>query len=346
MLKEIIYYLLNPEIAHYCALKSLPLFYPSEIFTHESLKVNLWNKDFFSPLGMAAGMDKNGEYIHSLLKIGFSFLEIGTITPMSQPGNTKPRVFRLKEDLGIVNRLGFNNKGASNLICNIAKYRKSKKQGLIGISIGKQYNSTDPVQDYVALLKSVHNFADYVVLNISSPNTAGLRDLQAHDALKDILTNLFSVRKKFDTFTPILLKISPDVSQSDLEDIAELSLKFSIEGVVLTNTTITRSDLKSSHKGQYGGLSGRPLFNLSNRILNDFYVLTKGKIPLIGCGGIMNGKDAYIKIRNGASLIQIYAAIVYHGFSIVQKINMQLVDILKQEGFKSVSEVVGLDCNV
>ena len=345
-IRSLMLHVIPPELAHFCSLKLLPFFTPSDVFHDKSLNVEIWNKVLPNPLGLAGGMDKNGQYIGPLLSTGFGFLEIGTVTPMFQKGNKRPRVFRLHEDLAIINRLGFNNLGMNKVIANLNRYRKKDNSALIGISIGKQAASDDPFRDYCNLFKFVHAFADYVVLNISSPNTVGLRDLQSHDVLYAMLESIYTTKEKIKSETPLVLKLSPDLNESEMEGIASLAIKFDISAIILTNTTIgNRNSLKSKNKNEYGGLSGRPLFKLSTSILRNMYLLTKGKIPLIGCGGIMNGDDAYLKIRNGATLLQIYTSIVYHGFGVISDINKRLHERLISDGFDSISEAVGVDCN-
>ena len=344
---------IEPEKAHNLALnylKFLPKF--SSLLVdpknYENLNNSLWNLNFPNPIGMSAGFDKNAEIINSLFNFGFGFVEAGTTTPIAQTGNQQPRIFRLIEDQAIINRLGFNNLGANIFYNNLLKTNKNSSQ-IIGVNIGKNKDTIDSSSDYILLLEKFYNYADYIAINISSPNTKNLRDIQNEDLLNDFLQKISQCKNNLQKIsqknTPILLKIAPDLEFEQLKNIAKIVLNNSIDGVIISNTTIARNlNLKSPKSIENGGLSGKPLFEKSNEILRNFYRLTEGKIPLIGVGGISNADDAYIKIKNGASLIQIYSAFIYHGFSLVEKIKKQLSEKLKKDGFKNISEAVG--CNV
>ncbi len=335
---------IDPELAHKFALFALKNNYVKNKLSnyHEYLLTEVYGLRFSHPVGLAAGFDKNADCAQQLINCGFSFVEVGTITNKPQPGNTKPRIFRLKEDKAIINRLGFNNKGINHLQSQI----KSCNEGVVGINIGKNIDAEDAILDYVTLVKKIYLLADYITINISSPNTPNLRDLQQKDMLEELLKALLAAIKeiKAPVRIPILLKISPDISDEYKEDISILTVKYGIDGLILTNTTIgCRNGLKTSSKIEYGGLSGKPLFDLSTQVLKDMYSLTGGKIPLIGCGGVFNGQDAYEKIKSGASLVQIYTTLIYNGFKIIDKINLELIELLKRDSFENIQQAVGID---
>lgn len=341
-----IIYTLSPESAHNLAVRALSygLLPAQKIPFQPALEQNIWSLNFKHPIGLAAGFDKNAVAINALLKQGFSFVEAGTVTPLPQQGNPKPRLFRLSEDKAIINRLGFNNKGLVTFLENFSK--RDRKLGIAGANIGKNKDSEDASADYIKNLHAVYPLADYITINISSPNTKGLRDLQQREALSQLLTEINNAkniaRQKHDKHVPILLKIAPDIDLRQCEDIAETVLANGIDGLIVSNTTISRPDsLISQYKGETGGLSGAPLFTLSTQILAEMYKLTGGKIPIVGVGGIASAQDAYAKICAGASLIQIYSALIYQGFSLVKKINDELPVLLARDGFSHVSEAVG-----
>lgn len=325
---------LPPEFAHNLAIFWLKngFLTGSKPFKSDVLQNEVFGVKFRNPVGLSAGFDKNAECLSNLSNVGFGFLEVGTVTLRPQAGNPKPRIFRLKGEEAIINRLGFNNRGIDYLVENILSFKK--KSVPIGINIGKNKDSLDPVDDYIQLFKRVSDICDYVVLNISSPNTVGLRELQKSDALSNLLAAIQGVNDKK---TPLLIKIAPDVTDEQKTDIVEVAIKHQISGMILTNTTISNKAQNS------GGLSGKPLFSLSTRILGEIYKYSRGKIPLIGCGGISNAQDAYIKIKNGASLIQIYTALIYQGFKLVNEINQELEKMLTSDGFVSIKQAIGSD---
>ena len=331
----------NPETAHNITLKLLkhiPL--PLTKFEDASLVSNINDLTFSSHIGMAAGFDKNAEVFNSLSKIGFGFVECGTVTPKPQYGNPKPRVFRYSEEEAIINRLGFNNKGIDNFIINVAK-RKFFNTPL-GINIGPNKNSINFIDDYSLLVDKVHDCADYITINISSPNTENLRKLQNKFELEELISAINSVVKTKVLQKPIFIKINPDETVESYMDIVDLITKYSISGLIISNTTIKREDSqRATIKNEIGGLSGRPLASSSNKILERIYRETKGAVTLIGVGGVSNGKDAYQKIKLGASLVQLYSALTFKGPSLVNEINKDLVKLIKQDGFKSVSEAIG-----
>ncbi len=337
-------FLLPPEIAHSLAvmmLKKTPYRKPIEL--PKSLNVNFFSNKLRSPVGLAAGFDKNAEVIRPMLSLGFGFIEAGTVTKNPQYGNKKPRIFRLIKDEGIINRLGFNNKGIDYFLKRINETKLD--DCIFGINIGKNSTSKDQISDYVDLIKMVYGKSNYIVLNISSPNTPNLRNLHNKQELSELLKSITLTKKPIDTSepTPIILKISPDIDQQTKENIAELALEYKIDGLTVSNTTVSRDNLHSHHD-ESGGLSGKPLFKLSTELLSDMYKLTRGKILLIGCGGISNGADAYKKIKAGASLVQMYTALIYQGPQVVNKINFELAELVKRDGLSNVSEAVGCDC--
>ena len=339
---------LPPEVVHNLGLFLLRnnLWPHCPVSQSPQLEVQAWGLTFKNPVGLAAGFDKNAAAINGLLDQGFGFVEAGTVTPLAQPGNPTPRIFRLKEDEAVINRLGFNNGGLDNYLRHFTQ--RDVRKGIAGANIGKNKDAVDAVADYVRGLKAVYAHADYVTINISSPNTQGLRALQERSALMELLSALQQARmecaKLHGKALPMLLKIAPDLELPDMDDIAEIVMKYTIDGVIISNTTISRpQDLRSPHRSQAGGLSGRPLLQLSNERLRYFYKITSGKLPLIGVGGIASAQDAYQKIRSGATLVQLYSALVYQGFSLVREINNTLPKLLAQDGFTYITEAIGVD---
>ncbi|MDM8335320.1 quinone-dependent dihydroorotate dehydrogenase [Wolbachia pipientis] len=337
-------FLLPPETAHSLVitmLKKMPCRKPIEL--PEFLNVNFFGNRLRSPVGLAAGFDKNAEIIRPMLSFGFGFIEAGTVTKHPQYGNKKPRIFRLIKDEGIINRLGFNNKG---IACFLKRISETKLNDCVfGINIGKNSTSKDQISDYVDLIKMIYGKSNYIVLNISSPNTPNLRNLHNRQELSELLKSITLTRKSIDNAesTPIMLKISPDIDQKAKENVAEFALEYKIDGLIVSNTAVSRDNLHSHHN-ESGGLSGRPLFKLSTELLRNMYKLTKGKTLLIGCGGISSGADAYKKIKAGASLVQLYTALVYQGPQVVNKINLELAELVKRDGFSNISEAVGCGC--
>ena len=334
---------LDPETAHDFAIKSLkfnPL--PKKMFEvegEEILKIELLGKIFPNPIGMAAGFDKSAEVYNSLLSLGFGFVEVGTITPLKQFGNPKPRVFRLEDDEALINRLGFNNDGIEEIK---ARIKSNKKKGVLGINIGPNKDTKDQKNDFCLGLKNFFDLADYITVNISSPNTEGLRDFHDQKKLTDLLVSLNEIKKNKKTTVPLLLKISPDIKNGYIPEIADAAIKHNISAIILTNTTNgNRSNLKSKFKDEEGGLSGKPLYQLSNNMIKNFYKELKNKIPIIGVGGINSGKSAYDKIVAGASLLQLYTGFVYRGPFTAKNIKKELIQILKAEGIKNIKEAVG-----
>ena len=341
---------LEPETAHNLAINFLKFFPRLATLktinnNYVNLQQKLWNIDFTSPIGMAAGFDKNAEIPLTLQKFGFGFVECGTVTPRSQSGNDKPRLFRLTEDKAIINRLGFNNLGAQNFEYNVTSVL-SQLSIPLGINIGKNRDSSDDVADYLELLRRFYDYASYITVNISSPNTKNLRDIQNEDKLdlflQQIMLQKNQLKETRHKNVPILLKIAPDLDLEQQEKIAEIVTKHQVDGIIISNTTIDRQfNLQNKNAQQQGGLSGKPLFAKSNLVLKNFYKLTQGKIPLIGVGGISSASDAYEKIKSGASLVQIYSAFIYEGFGLVEKIKEELSEMVRKDGLKNVSEAVG-----
>ena len=310
------------------------------------LRSSVCGLEFPNPVGLAAGFDKNAEVLSETLGLGFGFVEAGSITPRPQPGNPKPRLFRVPGAEAIINRFGFNSDGFELCLRRIAAYcdaiTRKEPQGIIGINIGKNKDTVDAVDDYVAGINRFAPFADYLTVNISSPNTPGLRDLQGREIMADLLRQVMEARNEAAKKPPVFVKIAPDQTEAQMNDIAEVVLSSGVDGVIVSNTTVNRpKNNVSDVMKETGGLSGKPLFDLSTRALAHIYRLTGGKVPLIGCGGISSGADAYAKIRAGASLVQLYSALVYHGPFLVPRINCELSELLAKDGFANVAEAVG-----
>lgn len=337
-------YLLPPETAHNIVISLLHynIIPGNKPFTNKMLKSEIAGLQFLNPVGLAAGFDKNASALNNLQKFNFGFIETGTVTPLPQAGNPKPRLFRLNNNQAIINRMGFNNVGKKTFLNNFLNTNKINNIPL-GINIGKNKNTSSHIDDYIELLKYFHKIADYITINISSPNTPQLRNIQKEHILerflKEIQEESILLNKQNTKKTPIFLKISPDLTQNELQDLCNLSLKYNISALIISNTTISRPD--NSLKLPSGGLSGKVLLDLSNQILKDAYILTKGAIPLIGVGGISNASDAYHKICLGASLIQIYTAFIFQGFKLVNQVNQGLVTLLAQDGFNNIQEAIG-----
>ena len=306
------------------------------------LTQKLFGLTFPNLLGLAAGFDKNAEAADAALHLGFGFVEVGTVTPKPQAGNPKPRLFRLKEDQAVINRMGFNNEGHERVRLRLARSRP----GIIGVNIGANKDSEDRVADYIAGYRCFAALADYVTVNISSPNTPGLRNLQGRGELEILLARLGEARGAEKIRPPILLKIAPDLSEGELEQVAMACLDGPVDGVIISNTTISRAALRSHHAREAGGLSGKPLFSLATRRLARFYLLTGGRLPLIGVGGIDDAETAWMKIRAGASLLQLYSALVYKGPALIDEILSGLSSRLGKAGYGAVEEAVGCEAEV
>jgi dihydroorotate dehydrogenase len=336
---------LDPETAHDLAIKSLK-FNPLsnkmfEVEDEQMLKIELLGKNFPNPIGLAAGFDKSAEAYNSLLKLGFGFVEVGTVTPLKQFGNPKPRIFRLEEDHALINRLGFNNDGIE-VIKN--RIKSDGKKGIVGINVGPNKETKDQKNDFCLGIKNFFDIADYITVNISSPNTEALRDFHDPEKLNDLLTALNKIKKGNKTDVPLLLKISPDIKDNNVSEIADVATKNNISGIILTNTTNgNRNNLVSEIKKEKGGLSGEPLQQISTNMIKRFYKQLNGKIPIIGVGGINSGKSAYEKIIAGASLLQLYTGFVYRGPTTAKDIKKELIQILKTERIKNIKDAVGAD---
>ena len=338
--------LLPPETAHGLALRALArgLVPASRCEAPSALRTQVWGLDFASPVGLAAGFDKDGEAVDALLALGFGFVEVGTVTPRPQPGNPRPRLFRLAGDDALINRLGFNSQGLAAVADRLAARRHI---GVVGANIGMNKDSEDPVADYVAGFEALHPTADYLTVNVSSPNTPGLRALQDRASLAALIDALMTARARLTPAgrhpLPILVKIAPDLEQRDMADIADVTLKTGVDGLIVGNTTLARDGLTGRHREEAGGLSGRPLFARSTALLTEMYRLTAGRIPLAGVGGVGSADDAYAKIRAGASLVQLYTALIYRGPGLVARINDGLARRLAADGFAAVAGAVGAD---
>ena len=293
---------------------------------------------FKNPLGLAAGFDKNAEAIKPLLEFGFGFIEVGAVTPLAQIGNPKPRLFRLKEDSAIINRFGFNNDGMHEVSKRLSK---RPSNGIVGLNLGANKNSADRINDFATVLKTCGEFIDFATVNVSSPNTEHLRELQSDKELRKLLNEVSAGQDGLKTKVPVFLKIAPDLEQEELKNIALVATDTRIDGIIATNTTISRNNLKSSYQHEKGGLSGAPIFEMSTRVLAQLYSITEGKIPLIGVGGVFTGEQLFQKIQAGASLVQIYSALIYSGFSVTNKILRELDISLRENGFKNVEDAVG-----
>ena len=389
--------LLSAEYAHHvammiCHYNMSPWYHPSAIEQQLHVSTNLCGLPLANPIGLAAGFDKDGQCIIPLANMGFGIVEIGSVTLQPQPGNPTPRLFRLKEDEGIINRYGFNSVGADTVEQNLKEFRIAQSQGqsqtssssssppissslswfhtiyrfvygtsnpanhvLVGVNLGKNKHSTNPIDDYQQLIRQLGPYADYLVLNLSSPNTPGLRDMQTQwDDLRTLLQTCQATRdqvlrdhpdeRRFPNVLPILVKLAPDLSLDELQTIAQLFLSVKIDGMILTNTTIQRPPgLISQNKTQEGGLSGRPIRDMSTEVIRTMYRLTDGQIPIIGVGGISDGYDAYQKIQAGASCVQIYTSMIYQGPGLVSKIRHQLAQLMRQHGQRSIDDVIGIE---
>lgn len=351
-------FLLNAESAHGVAIKALklaPARRPRPDPT--ALAIRVAGIDFPNPLGMAAGFDKDGEVPDALLALGFGFAEVGSITPLAQSGNPKPRLFRLAEDRAVINRMGFNNGGARAAVTRLAARRG--RPGVVGINIGANKDSADRIADYATMTRLMAPLASYLAVNISSPNTPGLRALQDEAALTGLLDAVIEARREVcgedglprsDTASgpqpagpPIFLKVAPDLEPADIDAIARIAIDRKLGALIVSNTTISRPPLASRHAGEAGGLSGAPLRDLAQQRLRDFRKATGGALPLVGVGGIANAEDAWARIRAGASLVQLYSAMVFEGPGIARTICKGLERLMKRDGFASVAEAVGTE---
>jgi dihydroorotate dehydrogenase len=333
----------DPETAHNLAIKSLKLNLTPNLVNENKddpmFKTNLFGKEIDNPIGMAAGFDKNAEVYNSLFKLGFGFVEVGTVTPREQYGNPKPRVFRLVEDQALINRLGFNNLGAEDVSNRI---RSNLNKGLLGINIGPNKDSSDRLNDYLIGLRTFHDIADYITINISSPNTENLRSFHDETKFGELINSVQEEKSKLKSKIPIVVKISPDISEKQIEPLSEILLDHKVSAIIVSNTTArNREKLNNILKHQKGGLSGKPLEEEANKLISKFYKLLKNKIKIIGVGGVDSGESAHRKFLAGASHVQLYTGMVFQGPNIVGKIKKELKEILIADGIKNFREIIG-----
>ena len=331
----------SPEVAHSLAIKALKLnnIPYSKHKDNHILETTFCEKKLSSPIGVAAGFDKNAEVYNPLFNLGFGFVEVGTITPKPQFGNPKPRVFRLEEDEALINRLGFNNSGSEQISQTI---KENNKKGFLGINIGPNKDSKDRIEDYLICFRKFYNLADYITINISSPNTENLRDFHNQDELNSLIDKLKNEKKELNSNIPLAIKVSPDLNDDQINEVSKIIMEQEIEIIIVSNTTDkNRENLKNINKLEKGGLSGKPIEKISNEAISKFYKILKDKTKIIGVGGVSNGQDAFEKITSGATLVQLYTGMVYRGPRIASKISTELIDLLKNKGFKNVSEAVG-----
>ncbi len=335
---------LDPEVAHDLAIKSLKAnILPKSFFNVENeeiLETNLFNKKISNPVGLAAGFDKSAEVYNSLFKFGFGFIEVGTVTPKQQLGNPKPRIFRLEKDQALINRLGFNNHGLEAVYGRIAANRPD---GYLGINIGPNKETKKKEEDYYICLSKLFMHADYITINISSPNTKGLRNFHDQEEMKKLLSGLNKIRKEKKIDKPIAIKLSPDIDDKEISRIVELVKSQNIQGIIVSNTTDSnRESLSDTKKKEIGGLSGKPLKDISTQLIKKFYKETKGEIKIIGVGGVDSGESTFEKIAAGANAVQLYTGMVYKGPGIVKEIKKELISILKNNKIRNVEEAVGI----
>ena len=336
---------LDPETAHDLAINSLKFnVLPKNIFqieNEELLETNLFNIKLPNPIGLAAGFDKSAEVYNSLFKLGYGFVEIGTVTPKRQLGNPKPRIFRLEKDQALINRLGFNNHGSEIVSKRIAE---NLPNGFLGINVGPNKDTKKKEEDYYLCLSRLASHAGYLTINISSPNTEGLRNFHDKNELDKLLNGINKIKEEKNITKPIALKISPDINHPEISNIIELIIKHNIDGIIVSNTTDSnRENLSDVQKSETGGLSGQPLKNLSTNLIKKFFKDTKGKIQIIGVGGVDSGQSAFEKISAGANAVQLYTGMVYKGPGVVRDMKKELISILKKENLKNISEAVGIN---
>jgi dihydroorotate dehydrogenase len=344
-------HMLDPERAHHAAIWALKhgLAGASGETDEPILATRVWDLAFANPIGLAAGFDKDAEVIDAMLALGFGFVEAGTVTPLPQPGNPQPRLFRLDEDAGVINRFGFNGKGLAAFVDKLrARQTRGGRRGIVGANVGKNRDAADAAADYVTGIEAVCGLADYVVCNVSSPNTPGLRGLQGRVQIEDLIKRVLAARQRAappsGRVPPLLAKVGPDLDAQQISDIAEVAVATRIDGLIVGNTTVDRPPgLRSRHARETGGLSGTPLMAKATACLSEMYRCVAGRLPIIGCGGVASGADAYAKIRAGAALVQLYSSLVFHGPQLVGSIKRELAACLRADGFKSVADAVGAD---
>lgn len=331
---------LDPETAHHLTVRMLKAgLGPRVQIENSRLSAKVAGLSFSNPLGLAAGFDKNAEAPNAALDLGFGFVEIGAVTPRPQPGNPRPRVFRLRDDAAVINRYGFNNDGLAQVA---ARLKTRERRGIVGANLGANKDSEDRTEDYVKGVNALGGLVDFYTVNISSPNTPGLRALQGKAALHDLMVRVLAERDQSAPGVPVFLKIAPDLTEEDKADIVDVARTMSLDGLIISNTTIERpSTLRGAHAPEKGGLSGRPLFAASTRLLREFYAALKSDVPLIGVGGVASARDAYEKILGGASLVQLYTALVYEGPGLPSGILRDLPAFLDADGFATIADAVG-----
>lgn len=339
-------YKIEPEKAHKLSIVLINKYFAkmplSSNYLNKNLYQKIFNLSFDNPVGLAAGFDKNAEIYNQVDKFGFGFTEIGTITPKPQEGNLKPRVFRLIQDKAIINRLGFPNEGMNEIT---KKMKKNIPKGICGVNIGPNKENATSIDDYLLCFDQFFELASYIAINISSPNTPKLRSLHNNEKITELIDAIKKRRAEKKSNVPIILKVSPDIEEDKIEDICNILLEKSMDGVILTNTTIrNKNSLSSEHRIEDGGLSGEPLNEISNKIIQKFYLRLGRSIPIIGAGGVSSGATAYEKIKSGASLLQLYTALIYEGPYVAKKINKELSNLIKLNGYNNISEVIGINC--
>jgi dihydroorotate dehydrogenase len=339
---------IEPETAHRLTIRALKLGLVPKAGEPDDpiLATRVFDLAFPNPIGLAAGFDKDAEVPDAMLALGFGFAEAGTVTPRPQPGNSGKRLFRLDEDEAVINRFGFNSRGLAAFTERLAERQRAGRRGIVGANVGKNRDSTDAAADYAAGVEAVAGLADYLVVNLSSPNTPGLRALQARAEMEELVVRVLDARRRAAPDRarqpPLLAKVGPDLGEHELRDIAEVAAKNGIDGLIIGNTTLDRPpNLRSPERNAQGGLSGKPLMAPSTACLAAMYQYCGSSIPIIGCGGVASGADAYAKIKAGASLVQLYSAMVFQGPSLVTRIKRELAALLRADGFKSIAEAVG-----
>ena len=336
---------IDPEKAHTLAIKSLKFNLIPSVFDKNKndpiFKTKIFDKEIDNPIGIAAGFDKNAEVYNPLFKLGFGFVEVGTITPKKQLGNPKPRIFRLEKDQALINRLGFNNDGSEIVAKRISE---NKPLGMLGINIGPNKETKNKSDDFYSCLLKFYSYADYITINISSPNTEGLRSFHEENSMANLLEGLNKLKKKNKINKPLFVKLSPDINEKNISNIVEIINRYKIEGIIISNTTDQNRDkLIDSKKNELGGLSGRPIRDISTKLIKKFYKETKKNIAIIGVGGVDSGESAFEKIAAGATAIQLYTGMVYKGPTVVKEIKKELISILKNKKIKNISEAVGIN---
>lgn len=336
---------LDPEVAHDLAIKSLKVnFLPNSFFKvedEELLRTNLFNKKLKNPIGLAAGFDKSAEVYNSLFKLGYGFVEVGTITPKRQLGNPKPRIFRLEKDQALINRLGFNNHGSEIVAKRISE---NKPEGILGINIGPNRDTKDKFDDFYFCLFKLYSYSDYITINISSPNTEGLRNLHEKNSMIKLLEGLNKIKKSKNINKPLVVKLSPDIDEKNISNIIEIINKYKIDGIIISNTTDkNRKKLLDKKREERGGLSGQPIKDISTNLIRKFYKEANKKITIIGVGGIDSGQSAFEKITAGAKAVQLYTGMVYKGPGVVKEIKKDLISILKNNKIKNITQATGIN---